>query len=209
MGSDNNKKTDRRVLYTKKIIKDTLVEELNKKNFQEISITNVCKKADISRTTFYLHYKNLIDVVEDMVDELIDYWSPFFKRVIQIYKDCDDDTESRKIYADNSNIETIAKGLSYRSIFRDSDLLMVILNRINEKRKDAVTYFLVEELGIDKKRAEAIFYIHINGFIAAAINMECESAQDWIDYQETIDILFGGGFREIKKYFSKKKNNSP
>lgn len=208
MGSDNNKKTDRRVLYTKKIIKDTLVEELNKKKFHEISITSVCKKADISRTTFYLHYKNLIEVVEDMVDDLIDYWTPFFERVIQVYKECDDDTESKKTYTDYSSIETITKGLSYKSIFKDSSLLVVILNRINTKRKDTVTDLLVKELEIDKKRAEAIFYFQINGFIAAAINTECETAQDWIDYQETLDILFGGGFREIKKYFSKKKNNS-
>ena len=204
MGSDNNKKTDRRVLYTKKIIKDTLVEELNKKKFHEISITSVCKKADISRTTFYLHYKNLIEVVEDMVDDLIDYWPPFFKCVIEIYKECDDVGESKKIYTDYSNIETITKGLSYKSIFKDSNLLVVILNRINIKRKDTITCFLAKELEIDKKRAEAIYYFQINGFIAAAINMECDSAQDWIEFQETIDILFGGGFREIKKFFSKK-----
>lgn len=46
-------KGNRRTLYTKKIIKESLIELLQTNDIHQITVTNICNKADINRGTFY------------------------------------------------------------------------------------------------------------------------------------------------------------
>lgn len=50
-------------LRSKKLITDALVELLDEKNLDKITVTDIVKKADINRGTFYAHYDNVSDVV--------------------------------------------------------------------------------------------------------------------------------------------------
>lgn len=61
---------NRRVIYTKKVIKESLIELLQNNEIHEITVTNICKKADINRGTFYAHYKDAFDLLQSMEDEL-------------------------------------------------------------------------------------------------------------------------------------------
>lgn len=55
MDSLKKRKTDRRTLYTRKVIKEALLELLNEKKFDKISVSQLCQQAEITRTTFYSH----------------------------------------------------------------------------------------------------------------------------------------------------------
>ena len=63
-------KGNRRILYTKNIIKESLIELLETKEIHEVTVTDICKKADINRGTFYTHYKDAFDLLQSMEDEL-------------------------------------------------------------------------------------------------------------------------------------------
>ena len=65
MGDTRNKKT-------KQKIRNSLLKLLLKKQFQEISILELCIEAQISRTSFYKNYGNIRMVMEEAIDELID-----------------------------------------------------------------------------------------------------------------------------------------
>ena len=52
--SEKAKKQDRRTRYTRQTIKDTFLELLKQKSFTKITVTEVCKNAEINRGTFYL-----------------------------------------------------------------------------------------------------------------------------------------------------------
>lgn len=65
-------KGNRRILYTKNIIKESLIELLENKEIHEVTVTDICKKADINRGTFYSHYKDAFDLLQSMEDELFD-----------------------------------------------------------------------------------------------------------------------------------------
>ena len=43
-----NRKTDRRTLYTRNVIKDALLEALAEKTFEQITVTDVCRRAEIT-----------------------------------------------------------------------------------------------------------------------------------------------------------------
>ena len=65
-------KGNRRTLYTKKVIKESLIELLKSKEIHQITVTNICKVAEINRGTFYLHYKDPFDLLKSMEDEFLD-----------------------------------------------------------------------------------------------------------------------------------------
>ena len=69
---NKSRKTDRRTLYTKKVIQEAYCTLLRGKNYDRISVTDICKLADINRTTFYLHYMDSKAVFEELLDELIE-----------------------------------------------------------------------------------------------------------------------------------------
>ena len=51
--SEKTRKQDRRTRYTRQTIKDTFLELLKQKNFTKITVTEICKNAEINRGTFY------------------------------------------------------------------------------------------------------------------------------------------------------------
>lgn len=65
-------KGNRRIIYTKQIIKDSLIQLLQDKKIHQITVTDICKTADINRGTFYTHYKDAYDLLKSMEDELFD-----------------------------------------------------------------------------------------------------------------------------------------
>lgn len=54
--------TDVRIIKTKRSIHNALKRLLKEKKFDEISVKDICKEGDLSRGTFYLHYKDKYDL---------------------------------------------------------------------------------------------------------------------------------------------------
>lgn len=63
---------DRRVRKTKSQIRRSLTVLLKTKELSDISVCELTKLSDISRGTFYLHYKNVFDLFEQTESELAD-----------------------------------------------------------------------------------------------------------------------------------------
>ncbi len=65
-------KIDRRVRYTKMVIRDSFIQLLKEKPLSKITIKELCDMADINRATFYAHYLDQYDLLRQMEKELID-----------------------------------------------------------------------------------------------------------------------------------------
>lgn len=95
---------NRRVAMTRRMIKDALIFLMEEKDFSKISISDICTKADINRSTFYSHYKDTREVISDIEDDIISRFP-----VIEGY-DNDFRLAIRSIFAfikDNSELITI------------------------------------------------------------------------------------------------------
>lgn len=64
-------KTDRRVRRTKTLLTDALFSLLQEKSYKDITVKELCDTADINRGTFYLHYKDIYDMVEQLEQEVL------------------------------------------------------------------------------------------------------------------------------------------
>ena len=56
---------------TKGMIKDALLELLQNTPYEKITVTALCKHSEITRATFYLHYNNIDDVLDELLDDAL------------------------------------------------------------------------------------------------------------------------------------------
>lgn len=62
---------DRRVKYTKKVIKDTFITLLEEKEIKKITVSELCNLADINRATFYRYYLDIFDLYDKIQNEFV------------------------------------------------------------------------------------------------------------------------------------------
>lgn len=67
-----NDKTDRRVRKTKRQLRQGLTELLKEKSVKDITVKELSDLVDINRGTFYLHYKDIFDMVEQIENEMFE-----------------------------------------------------------------------------------------------------------------------------------------
>jgi len=59
-------RTDSRPIKTKKSIKQALLILLKEKDMSSITISELAVAASVSRKTFYLHYKDISDILDEI-----------------------------------------------------------------------------------------------------------------------------------------------
>ena len=63
-------KEDLRTQLSKKMLKDALLELLKHKKSYDINVRELCDKAQVNRSTFYRHYGNIADVLEEIISDI-------------------------------------------------------------------------------------------------------------------------------------------
>lgn len=62
---------DPRVLRTRQLLRNALIELLQEMEIEKISVNRLSERATINRVTFYLHYRDIPDMLEKMADDMI------------------------------------------------------------------------------------------------------------------------------------------
>lgn len=65
------KKEYRSAVRSRRMIRQAFQELLQEKAFEKITVTDIVKRADINRSTFYAHYPDVRGLVEDMMNEAV------------------------------------------------------------------------------------------------------------------------------------------
>ena len=74
---------DTRVKRTKKLIRQGLAELSKTKSLSKITVKELTDLVEINRGTFYLHYKDIADLVESIETNLYNEFSAFINNVTQ------------------------------------------------------------------------------------------------------------------------------
>ena len=123
------KKINRRVDRTRKALREALFELIREKSYDQITVEEITERANLGRTTFYLHYRDKEDLLlEDFID-LID----------QLVSKAVDDRPLLRLKTMGGNPSTPANPFSNLNLFRpnliifqnvakNADLLHIILH---------------------------------------------------------------------------------
>ena len=76
-----HQKIDRRIVRTKRLIRDALTDLLEEKSFEEITVKDITDTADINRGTFYLHYDSKYALLKKSEDEILDEMKESLKKI--------------------------------------------------------------------------------------------------------------------------------
>jgi AcrR family transcriptional regulator len=61
---------DRRTAYTRMVLKEALLEMLEDRHLEDVTVKELCARADVNRTTFYRNFGDVYDLFEQTEREL-------------------------------------------------------------------------------------------------------------------------------------------
>ncbi|ARK32631.1 TetR/AcrR family transcriptional regulator [Halalkalibacter krulwichiae] len=64
-------KVDPRIIRTRKLIMDSFIELSSKKEFKDITIKDITTEAMINRATFYYHFEDKYDLLENVLSDVL------------------------------------------------------------------------------------------------------------------------------------------
>lgn len=74
------KKEDQRARLTQQLLKNALIECMQKERISKISVRELCERAGINRSTFYLHYYDIYDLYNSIKIEVIEDLNRYLKQ---------------------------------------------------------------------------------------------------------------------------------
>lgn len=143
---------NQRIILTKKLLKDSLLKLLNKKDILSISIKELCELSGINRSSFYRHYDNISDLLDEIVDDIINM-------IIKTNESASNDPENALSYISDT-IEFFFKNTEYDSLIKSSSFVLDKLfkkveNELNKNRylknnKYLINYLINGSYGVIK-----------------------------------------------------------
>ena len=75
------RKTDARIRYTQRVLKESFLTLLKQKPVNKITVKEVCEMAELNRATFYAHYSDCFALLESIEQELLEAFQKSLKLV--------------------------------------------------------------------------------------------------------------------------------
>ena len=170
------KKEDRRVRRTKKLLTQALTQLLQEKQINEITVKELTDLADMNRGTFYLYYKDMFDMLEKIEDGMFEA----LDAIVSLHEHDDVSQQTKPILLDLFRFIQDNQEMCRVLLSPHGD--MNFLHRLNEVVREKC---LKAWPNLRKEKGEADFDYHYSfvvfgcaGIIRAWVNRNCsESAE--------------------------------
>ena len=161
------KKEYRSALRSRRLIRQAFQELLREKPFEKITVTDIVKRADINRSTFYAHYPDVRGLVEELLNDVVD-------RSIHLVAELNYTTifEDPSVFLDG----LLEIGMEHMEVYKlmgNSDFVLRQVDQIKtEFLEKAITAVDIPE----QIRTSNAYKIQINFFIGGIMN----TFQQWM-----------------------------
>ncbi len=185
MEAVKSKKTDRRTLYSKKVIREAFLLLKRTKAYNDITVTDICREAEISRGTFYLHYRNTAEVLDEVLEEALSFTRRLEE---QLYPHKCANTQCNYPLC-----QYIRSSQEYRCLFFDDALSSMIVEKIYATHKEDIIRMWENKTKLSQEQLAMIAYFQINGCFAAAKRSANFDDEKWAETQKVIDTFIRSG----------------
>ena len=163
-------KTDRRVKYTKMVLRQSLLELIKDRPLSKVTIKEICELADVNRGTFYKHYNDQYHLLDEIQSDLgSEMRSAIEKRLTLSSGSADIITETIRCIAAQSSLCRIVC-----SDFGDGEFLKKLMFTAHEQ--------FIEEWKTKLRKADVKqldrFYTYTANGIAAVVREWLQSGMD-------------------------------
>lgn len=178
----DNKKDSVRVRMTKQLLRHAFTQLLMEKPLQNITVRELCEKAQINRGTFYVHYKDIYHLLESIEEQMVEELGIML----------------RSLNVSQSGTKSLVE--PYKKIFeflkQNSDMCIILLgqnsdpafvNRLLEMGKEfTLKQYMECYPQISKKQAEYFYSFISSGCIGLLRRWSLDHFQD---SSETIAVM--------------------
>lgn len=160
-------KVDRRVKYTRMVLEDSFIKLMEKKDISQITIKEICEKADINRATFYAHYSDQNDLLRKIENKLLDNIKAYLEKIDQKKTEVSAVLIAEKIFEYiQENARLCKLLLSERGDFSFQKQIMTLVY-------DIIIAEITDNNKITKEDAEYVYSFTISGCVGIV--------QKWLD----------------------------
>lgn len=191
-------KTDRRTLYTRAVIKDAFLALIASGGWRRLSVTLLCKKAGIARATFYLHYANLDEVLDDVLRDAFLVGDDDIRRVLRQLRQ---PMKAGTLTADAflPLCQRAADSPRYRPLLLDENLPGRILSFLYDTARTDIVPLLMESASLTQQEADLLFRFGLQGSFAVNAALRWEKNETWYSMQDLILRFKMGGLEALQK----------
>jgi AcrR family transcriptional regulator len=181
-----NQNEDRRVKYTKMVLKESFINLLSKKGISNITIKQICEDADINRATFYTHYSDQYDLLKKIEGEFLEN--------VKIYI-----SEFKKDKADVVLVDLLEKIFGY--IKDNAQLCRLLLSEQSDMEFQKRIMMLIYDSNISIKAGENLKKGEEEYIYAFVITGCVGVIQKWLDegMKESSRFMANAVFDSVKK----------
>ncbi len=195
------RKTDRRTRYTIQVIKEAFIQEVRTLGYSKLSVKKLCESAEISRATFYLHYDDINDVLDEVIDDALLFSESGSGTVLDLV----DIIQAGRIkdIRENESVlpacQRMADSDKYHDLFMDPALSDYIITRIYQHEKSRVVPELMEKTGLSEEYANLFFRFMLNGSFYVNRSLGWKKDQKWYQFQQMLSTFLDAGMIELAK----------
>lgn len=191
-------KNDRRTLYTRAVIKDAFLALIASGGWRRLSVTLLCKKAGIARATFYLHYANLDEVLDDVLRDAFQVGDGDIRGVLRQLRQT---MKAGTLTADAflPLCQRAADSPRYRPLLLDEDLPGRILSFLYDTARADIVPLLMESASLTQQEADLLFRFGLQGSFAVNAALRWEKNETWYSMQDLILRFKMGGLEALQK----------
>ncbi|ALB28972.1 TetR/AcrR family transcriptional regulator [Companilactobacillus heilongjiangensis] len=177
-----NRKIDRRTLYTVQIVKDSILKLVEENGYSKITVAKLCRRADITRTTFYLHFDNITAVLNEVLEDALDF---------QLVSENGPFNDESFIPA----CQRVAKSSKYQALFMDSNLTEYIIGRIYSHEKDRMIPDNMKKTNLNQKDADLMFQYTLRGSFYVNYQHHWQRTADWKHDVKLMNYFVESGYK--------------
>lgn len=154
------RKTDARIRYTQRILKESLLALLKQKPINKITVKEVCELAELNRATFYAHYSDCFALLEQIENELLEA----FQDSLKLLDSFDVTALIEAIYAMVEKNEDACRVLIFQNVSPS-----VIQRMIDLARNESIAYWRQKLRHASKEELEMLYTHLSNGLMHVVV----------------------------------------
>ena len=147
-----------------------LIKLLDKKPFDYITVKEICQEAGVNRSTFYLHYENTVELLEEAIEYTNDEFLSYFKDADESFiSNMNSKSNDELLLITPSYLKPYLKYIKENKALHSSGVLKNAYMKPNEKFKKMakhIFYPIMERLKVEENKRDYILAYYTHGVIA-------------------------------------------